>query len=508
MAVLTLLLFAIITLLLALGLCRNRRVQEDRSHRAVPGPSSLPLIGNLTDLRHKDLHVHLSELARTFGPIYRLRLWNQDIIVLNSLKLIKEALVKRSSEFAGRPRTFVGDYISFGGKDLSLGDYTHTWKIQKKMAHGAIQWSRISALEPVVLREAEKFCKVLQSYVGSPVDPNKDFSMFTCNTICSLIFSTNYDRNDQELQEIHDCLVELVYLWGSRAIGLVDMFPVLQYFHNSAWRQLQKAIHKRDSFVRHHIQKHKSKSVFQVTFQKGIIRDITDMLMKPIWDQEEGSSQRGEVTEEHVHMVIVDLFIGGTETTSSTLGWAVAYLVHRPEIQDRIFQELCSGVGEDRYPSYADRGKLPFLTATIVEVMRLRPVVPLSLPHRTTCNSSVAGYFVPSGTHIITNLFGANYDETKWTEPTQFRPERFLDMPDAEKTMQNVISFGMGARTCLGEPIARVELFLCLAYLLKEFKFLPAKTGELPELQSMEAKLMKVKPYRVTVVPRSKLQHN
>eukprot|EP00061_Rhincodon_typus_P010699 g35192.t1 len=107
--------------------------------------------------------------------------------------------------------------------------------------------------------------------------------------------------------------------------------------------------------------------------------------MKHFWDQEEDAAELEELTEEHIHMVIVDLFVGGTETTSSTLGWAIAFLVHRPE--DRIKQEICEMVGEDCYPAYADRKKLPVLSATITEVLRLRPVVPISIMHRTTCDT-------------------------------------------------------------------------------------------------------------------------
>ncbi|XP_055521557.1 steroid 21-hydroxylase-like [Leucoraja erinacea] len=243
-----------------------------------------------------------------------------------------------------------------------------------------------------------------------------------------------------------------------------------------------------------------------MTYRRGEVRDITDMLMRNLWDEDEGGVDVGEVTEEHLHMVIVDLFVGGTETTSSTLGWAIAYLVHWPEVQDRIYTELSSATGGERYPTYTDRDKMPLLTATIAEILRLRPVVPLSLMHRATCHTSVAGYFVRSGTHVITNLYGANQDETKWTDPTRFKPERFLGTAAAERTMQNVVSFGMGARSCLGEPIARVELFLFLAYLLRDFKFLPDTAGEMPDLLSMEGVLMKVKPYRVRVVARAGLQ--
>ncbi|XP_041068314.1 steroid 21-hydroxylase [Carcharodon carcharias] len=565
---LTIFLLILFSLLITLKFWRHGRFQKQRSQQQLPGPTSLPFIGNLQDLRQQNLHIHLTKLAKRFGPIYRLRTWRQEIVVLNSTELIKEALVKRSSDFAGRPETFIGNFISFGGKDLSLGDYTTAWKIQKKLAHNAIQRSRSMGLESVVEQEAQRLCEAFQSYVGAPVYTTKDFSMSICNVIATLIFGTAYEKNDPELQNIHDCLVELVSLWGSPSISLLDLFPILQHFPNSAWKDFQKAVEKRDSFVRQQIERHKvgehrsTKCALTIrtttkdrlllhrkgiagwksygagvgaaeastvgggggvvergggvvergggveTFQKGKIRDSTDALMKYFWEQDKGTTELGEVTEEHIHMVIVDLFVGGTETTSSTLGWAIAFLIQRPEIQDRIYREICDLVGDDCYPTYADKRELPLLSATIAEVLRLRPVVPLSLLHRTTCDTSVAGYFIQKGTNVITNLFGAHQDESKWTDPAEFRPERLLETDDAETSVQSVISFGAGARTCLGEPIARVELFLFLAYLLKDFQFLPAKDGHLPDLQGQPGILLKVKPYRVSIVRRSALKHN
>ncbi|XP_072331718.1 steroid 21-hydroxylase [Scyliorhinus torazame] len=482
----TIFLLSFISLFIALKIWRRERFQKQRSGQQLPGPPLLPLIGNLQDLRQQNLHIHLTKLAKRFGPIYRLRTWKQEIVVLNSVELIKEALVKGPSDLAGRPQTFIGNFISFGGKDLALGDYTSTWKIQKKLVHGVIQRSRNMALEPLVEREARKLCETFQSYVGMPVDTTRDFSMSTCNVISSLTFGTEYEKNDPELQDIHDCLVELVSLWGSPSISLLDMFPILQHFPNSAWKDFQKAVGKRDTFIRRQIERHKE------TFQKGKVRDTTDALMKYFWDQEEETAELGEVTEEHIHMAIVDLFVGGTETTSSTLSWAIALLIQRPDIQDRIYGEMCNLVGEDRYPTYAERRNLPLLSATIAEVLRLRPVVPLSLLHRATCDKSVAGYFVQKGTNVIINLFGAHQDECKWTDPAHFRPERFLESADGEQNLQSVISFGAGARTCLGEPVARVELFIFMAYLLKNFQFLPVKDVHHPALRTQPGILLKM----------------
>ncbi|XP_043534315.1 steroid 21-hydroxylase [Chiloscyllium plagiosum] len=497
----TVFLLSVISLLLLLRFCRRGSFQKQQNQGKLPGPPALPFLGNLKDLKQPRLHVHLTELAKRFGPIYRLRAWREEIVVLNNTELIKEALLKRSSEFAGRPETFTGNTISFGGKDLSLGDYTSVWKLEKKLAHSAIQRGRISHLEPVVEREARKLCKAFQSYMGSPVDTSRDFSISTCNVISSLIFGTEYERDDPDLRVIHDCLVEVVRLWKSPSITLLDMFPILQYFPNYTWKAFLKEVKTRDSFVRQQIERHKE------TFQQGKVRDITDALMKHFWEQEEGAAEFGELTEEHIHMVIVDLFVGGTETTSSTLSWAIAFLIHRPEIQDRIYKEICEMVGEDCYPAYSDRRKLPVLSATIAELLRLRPVVPISVMHRTTCDTSVAGYSIPKGTNVIPNLFGAHHDESKWTDPTRFRPERFLEAADPERAMQSVLSFSLGARTCLGEPFARVELFIFLGYLLKEFQFLPGVEGVPIDLDGQLGTVLQVKPYLVSIVRRPAPHH-
>ncbi|XP_078073382.1 steroid 21-hydroxylase [Mustelus asterias] len=503
----TIFLLSFLSLFVALKFWRRGRFQKKRSRQELPGPPSLPLIGNLQDLRQQNLHLHLTKLAKRFGPIYRLRAWRQEVVVLSSTELIREALLKRSADFAGRPQTFIGNFISFGGKDLSLGDYTNRWKIQRKLVHGAIQQSRSAALEAVVEGEARKLCEVFRGHVGPPVDTARQLSMSTCNVISALIFGTEFEQDDAELQDIHDCVLELVTLWGSSAISLLDMFPVLQHFPNSAWKDFQKAVKKRDCFVRGQIERHKE------TFQKGKVRDVTDALMKHFWEHQEGSVELGELTEEHIHMAIVDLFVGGTETTSSTLGWALALLIHRPEIQDRIYSELCQLLGEDSYPTYADRKKLPLLSATIAEVLRLRPVVPLSLLHQAACDSSVAGYFIQKGTNVITNLFGAHQDESQWTDPAHFRPERFLEAADGERRMQSVTSFGAGPRTCLGEPIARLELFIFMAYLLKDFQFLPVETSaghqeHPPPLLGQPGILLKAKPFPVLIVRRSALTHH
>ncbi|DAA16424.1 TPA: cytochrome P-450 steroid 21 hydroxylase-like [Bos taurus] len=175
----------------------------------------------------------------------------------------------------------------------------------------------------------------------------------------------------------------------------------------------------------------------------------------------------------------------------------------RSRIQRRLQEELDRELGPGASCSrvtYKDRARLPLLNATIAEVLRLRPVVPLALPHRTTRPSSIFGYDIPEGMVVIPNLQGAHLDETVWEQPHEFRPDRFLE-PGANPS---ALAFGCGARVCLGESLARLELFVVLLRLLQAFTLLPPPVGALPSLQPDPycGVNLKVQPFQVRLQPR------
>uniref|UniRef100_A0AAV2MAS0 Steroid 21-hydroxylase n=1 Tax=Knipowitschia caucasica TaxID=637954 RepID=A0AAV2MAS0_KNICA len=428
----------------------------------LPGPPSYFLIGNMLELAHDHLPLHLTGLAQRYGSIYRLRCGNTTIVVLSSSEVIREALVKKWSDFAGRPDSYTGNIVSGGGCSISLGDYTEVWRAHRRLVHSALQRCCQKSLHDVIERHALCLMNVLTDYKGTAVDLSEDFTVAASNVITTLTFGKEYDKSSPELQQLHHCLNEIVGLWGSSWISALDSFPLLRKLPNPVFSRLLKEVVRRDDIIQKHLDDYKA------------------------------------LSDTHVHMATVDLLIGGTETTAAWLNWTIAFLLHRPEVQSRVHEEL-SVVLDGQDPKYSDRHKFPALNALVQEVLRLRPVAPLAVPHRAIRDSSIAGYFIPKNTVIIPNLFGAHHDPAVWPDPYSFRPERFLE---GQGSTRALVPFGGGARLCLGESVAKMELFLFTAYLLRDFQFVLPEDVPLPDLKGVASVVLKIQPFKVIALPR------
>ncbi|XP_019948358.1 steroid 21-hydroxylase [Paralichthys olivaceus] len=502
--------FIVLLLLMVLSFISARRdesVQRNRmgdaqsgrlpcsSSPLLPGPPGHFFIGNMMELAHDHLPIQFTNLAKRYGNIYRLNFGNTTMVVLNSSEFIREALVKKWSDFAGRPISYTGDTVSGGGRTISLGDYSEEWRAHRRLVHSTLQRCCQQSLHNVIERQALFLRKVLMDYQGSAVDLSEDFSMAASNVITTLAFGKEYDKSSSEVHQLHDCLNKIVALWGSPWITALDSYPLLRKLPNPVFSRLLREVARRDEIIKQHINNYKS----QDKKNEGA---ITGSLLQGL--EEQCNTKQGVLlTDTHVHMATVDLLIGGTETTAAWLNWTVAFLLHRPEVQTMVHEELCT-VLEDRYPKYSDRQRLPVLCSLINEVLRLRPVAPLAVPHRAIRDSSIAGYFIPKNTVIIPNLFGAHHDPAVWTDPYSFRPERFLEGGEGGgSTTRSLVPFGGGARLCLGESVAKMELFLFTAYLLRDFQFvLPEGQASLPDLRGVASVVLKIKSYKVLARPR------
>ncbi|XP_064494194.1 steroid 21-hydroxylase isoform X2 [Pseudopipra pipra] len=315
-------------------------------------------------LLHPQGALHLSRLARRRGPLLRMRLGGRDVLVLSSAGIIREALVRHCGDWLGRPPSYLGSLVSHGGQDLALGGPCPGWRQQRGAARGALARAG-TQLGPLLWLQGQELCEELRSHGGAPLDPSEVFTFHTCSTIARLLFG-DLVPPPGELRAFSCCLGELLQVWGRSTVRALDLLPPLRALPNPGLRELLRLVQHRDAFVEAQIRRHQE-----------CPSPPSDTVLGALLGRDPGV-QGAPLSPLRLHMALVDLFIGGTETTAAALGWAVAFLLHRPELQARLRAELRGLQGP---PGPGDTGRLPLLQATVSETLRLRPPAPLGLPH-------------------------------------------------------------------------------------------------------------------------------
>ena len=483
-----------------------QRARAQRSTHLAPGPSPYPLIGNLHQLVGKPGHVAMTDMAEEFGKIYTLYLpGGQRCVVVNSIDLAREALLTRRDDFSGRPATFIADYLSRGLKDIICADFTQTMILQRKIAHSALRMygSGLKHLEGLICSEVEHLSQRISARKGKPFDPKEDIQLAVLNVICAVVYGESYEINDEEFLRIVKYNDEFIRLFGS--YNILDLLPWLRFLPLKDMKRLRESRAIRDDILDSKYREHKQRFEEDNANNNFEINDLTDALLKAHY---EAQMEDGKVTqllsEDHIVMTMNDVFNAGLETTSTTLRWLMAYMATYPDVQARVHAELDDVIGSGRMPCLNDRGNLPFLESTIAEVLRIRAIVPLSLPHKSTCDTSLGGYDVPKDTMLITNIWAIHHDTDEWDEPEVFKPERFLDSEGkfSAAGVRSYLPFSAGRRGCLGESLAKTELFVVASRLLHQFKVENPPEKPLPDLSGDVGVVLMPGTYEVCITER------
>ncbi|KAK7910123.1 hypothetical protein WMY93_014807 [Mugilogobius chulae] len=464
--------------------------------KSVPCLPRIPVLGSLPWVAAAGLPPHLlfTRISKRLGPLFSLYLGPHYTLVVNSYDLAREVLLTRGKDFAGRPNMVTTELLTRGGKDIAFCDYSPLWKSHRRLVHNSFTLfgEGSGRLQEIVQAAVDDLLDELLSSRRRSFDPSAAVTRAVTNVVCTLVFSATYRPKDEELQEVIRYNNGIVQTIATGA--LVDIYPWLKYFPNSCLTKLKKCIKVRDKLLQQKLDQHKAQ---MTDSDSGDPCDLLDALLR---------GQKGErsnvISDDHVLMTAAEAFGAGVETTSTTLLWIIAYLLHHPEVQTRAQKELEEQVGFDRPVRISDRTHLPFVEAVIQEGLRIRPVSPVLIPHTAMTQSSLGGHPVQPGTRVLVNMWAIHHQPKDWDQPDLFKPERFLDDRGERYSPSGFLPFGAGPRVCVGESLARLELFLFLSSLLQRVSFSLPPTEPAPNLQGRLGVVLQPLPYQVTVTPR------
>ena len=244
------------------------------------------------------------------------------------------------------------------------------------------------------------------------------------------------------------------------------------------------------------------------TYDENNPRDYIDCYIKEREKADQENNKESSFYGENGHWNFVnsmfDLFAAGSETTSTTLQWAILYLIHYPDAQKQAQKELDEVVGRKRLPDLSDKDNLPYMEALIAEIQRCGNVAPFSVTHALSQDIEVDGFHYTKNSRIVPNLSAILQDTNNFNNPESFNPERFL----CEKTGSFIshpalVVFGVGKRECLGKSLAKSELYLFLSGLLHQFTFSTHENG-LPDKNNASIGITRVpKPFYAKIVART-----
>ncbi|KAL6483882.1 hypothetical protein MHYP_G00087540 [Metynnis hypsauchen] len=451
---------ALLGSLIALLLLEIFRLNSYRS-RSPPGPKPLPFVGNLPQLS-KDKLAFIRSLPK-YGEMCSIYLSKKPTIILNNMQLAKEAFVQNGTVFSGRPLPPLAKWIN-KGHGIIMATYGHSWRQQRRFALHTLRDFGLGrkSVEERVAEEAHYLIKEMLKQEGKPLYPIHQFMNAVSNIICSIIFGDRFEYDDKRFAKLLQILNANVRFAGSTIAQIVNLFPVLIYFpgpHQTMLRNVQAL----KNFLLEIVEEHKK------TLDPDNPRDFTDAYLIEMTKQE--SKEDSTFHVENMMRSIFDLFLAGTETTANTLRWGVVYMMVHPDVQERCHEEIVRVLGFDRSPCMNDRPQLPYTCATLHEIQRHASIVPLGVVHQTTQPAELRGYHLPKGSEIMVNLTAILTDKDHWKYPDTFNPENFLDEKGQFCKNDAFLPFSLGPRVCLGESLAKTELFIFFTSLIQRLKF-------------------------------------
>ncbi|CAA0820806.1 cytochrome P450- family 76- subfamily C-polypeptide 7 [Striga hermonthica] len=422
-----------------------------------PGPFPWPIIGNILSLGPKP-HQSLARLAQKHGPVMSLKLGAMTTVVISSPETARVVLQQHDLTFSSRK-------IPATGRTLGQDEFSITWlpvgglwrklrKICREQMFSSPRLDASAGLRREKLGQLHDFV-ALCCDSGRAVDVGEVAFVTSLNLMSATLFSKEFAGfGSGSSHEVRELVTGAMRCLGRS--NLVDFFPILKWIdpqgiQRDAEYYYGKLFEICDGIV--------EKRIRQFTGEK-------DDLLQALVDLH----HKGDMSITDIRNILPELLVAGSDTTSSTVEWAMAELLRNPLKLTTLRNEINREIGA-RLVQESDIPRLPYLRAVVKETLRLHPILPFLVPREANTDVEVNGYIVPKGAQVLVNIWSTGRDPNVWPKADVFWPERFLG--DSEVDFKGkyfeLIPFGSGRRMCPGMPLANRMLHLMIATLAGSF---------------------------------------
>ncbi|KAF1410271.1 Cytochrome P450 2K6, partial [Spheniscus humboldti] len=482
-------------LILLLILKRQHVCKSHARENFPPGPTPLPIIGNLHIMDLKRPYLTMLELSKTYGPVFSIQMGLRKMVVLAGYDTVKEALVNQADAFAGRPKIRVVEEAG-KGKGVIFSD-GENWKVMRRFTLTTLRDFGMGkkAIEDRVVEEYGCLADTIEAQKGKPLEMTMMMNAAIGNVIVSILLGKRYDYEDPTFKRLLSLVNENVRIFGTPSVLMYNMFPVLGFLLKDHKIFIQN-VKEINAFIKVTFTEHLK------ALDRNDQRSFIDAFL--MRQQEENGKANGYFHNENLTGVVRNLFVAGMETTSITLRWGLLLMMKYPEIQKKVQEEIERVIGSTP-PRLEHRIQMPYTDAVVHEIQRFANILPLNLPHETTADVTLKGYFIPKGTYIVPLLASVLQDKSQWEKPDIFYPEHFLDSEGKFVKKDAFMPFSAGRRTCAGETLAKMELFLFFTSLLQRFTFHSPPGVSISDLDLSPSTRITITPvpHEVCAVPRS-----
>ncbi|KAK1413059.1 hypothetical protein QVD17_34783 [Tagetes erecta] len=481
-------LFCSLPIILSILLLKSCFSSSNAHKNLPPSPPKLPLIGNLHQLGSSP-HRALQAMAQTYGPLMLIHLGTVPILVASSVNTAKEIMKTHDITFASRPHLNIPSRLFYTCKDIAFSQYGEYWRQVKSIAilH-LLSNKRVQSYQQVRVDEMERMMNVIETSNGSVINLSELLITLTNNVVCRVALGRTYEG--MKFKRLLERVMELL---GCFSVG--SYIPSLRWVDRVSGleRKADEVAKEFDEFLEGVIDEHESKNGVSV---EG--RDLVDVLLEIQRDHAKGF----RLERDMIKAIVMDLFTAGTDTTFTSLEWAICELIRHPSAMKELQQEASKiGKGRSMIPE-EDLDKMHYLKAVLKEALRLHIPLPLLVPRESTDDVKLLSYDIPSGTQVLINAWKIARDPSNWEEPGEFRPERFLNSTIDYKGLHfELLPFGAGRRGCPGIQFAVNVNELVLANLVYKFTLTPAGKETLDVSETNGISVHKKYPILVSATP-------